>query len=297
VRPFSPGLDAILAAWGPDSQIAMADLYTFMLAGGEAIRISGAQTALTTGLFASGSVNYGATRQFALGPRLARTSTKIELGVQVGELDLEIYTGPGDRVGTLTWQQAVRMGLFDGATVELDRAFMQPFGTVLGTTMLFYGRTGEISVGRSRIDAKIVDLKDLLKIQMPRRLYQSACNHVFGDAMCGFDRTSLAASFACAPDSSQSEILMPSAPTPATLYDQGTIIGVSGQNAGFSRTIGGLVGSAIFVMKAFLYPVAAGDEFRALPGCDHTMATCQGTFNNLARFGGFPYIPPPETAV
>ncbi|MBV8777226.1 MAG: phage BR0599 family protein, partial [Alphaproteobacteria bacterium] len=34
-----------------------------------------------------------------------------------------------------------------------------------------------------------------------------------------------------------------------------------------------------------------------LPGCDHTVATCQSTFNNLSHFGGFPYIPPPELAV
>jgi hypothetical protein len=43
--------------------------------------------------------------------------------------------------------------------------------------------------------------------------------------------------------------------------------------------------------------VAIGDTFRFLPGCDHTAASCQSTFNNLSRYGGFPYIPPRETAV
>ena len=129
MKPFSAGLDALLAGWGPQSTIAMADLYTFTLAGGEMIRLSGAQTAISTALFAATSVNYGAICTFALGPRLARTKTRTDIGVQVGELDIEIYAGADDLVGTLTWQHAVRLGLFDGAGLELDRAFMQPYGT------------------------------------------------------------------------------------------------------------------------------------------------------------------------
>ncbi|HZT87387.1 MAG TPA: DUF2163 domain-containing protein [Stellaceae bacterium] len=297
MKPFSAGLDAILAGWSPQSQIAMADLYTFVLSGGEILRLSGAQTPLSTDLFASGSVNSGASRTFALGPRFARTRVRTDIGVQVGELDIEIYAGPDDRIGTFGWQQAARLGLFDGAAIEVDRAFMQPYGTIVGTTILFYGRTGEISVGRSKIEMKAVDLKDLLKIQMPRRLYQAACNHVFGAAMCGFDRTSRASTFACGAGSTQAQVVMPAAPSPATLYDQGTLVGVSGANARLTRTISQVVGNVAYVMKAFLYPVAVGDRFQALPGCDHTMATCQNTFGNLARFGGFPYIPPPETAV
>jgi len=34
-----------------------------------------------------------------------------------------------------------------------------------------------------------------------------------------------------------------------------------------------------------------------LPGCDRTLATCTNVFNNTIHFGGFPYIPTPETAV
>ena len=48
---------------------------------------------------------------------------------------------------------------------------------------------------------------------------------------------------------------------------------------------------------AFLSPVEVGDQFQLLPGCDRTLATCQSVFNNAIHFGGFPYIPTPETAV
>jgi hypothetical protein len=40
-----------------------------------------------------------------------------------------------------------------------------------------------------------------------------------------------------------------------------------------------------------------GDQFQLLPGCDRTLATCTNVFNNAIHFGGFPFIPTPETAV
>jgi hypothetical protein len=97
--------------------------------------------------------------------------------------------------------------------------------------------------------------------------------------------------------STQSEIHTTLAPSPATLFDQGTMIGLSGANAGLTRTIRQMTGGVVYQLKAWLYPVAAGDTFRFLPGCDHTVPTCENAFDNLARYGGFPYIPPPETAV
>jgi hypothetical protein len=40
-----------------------------------------------------------------------------------------------------------------------------------------------------------------------------------------------------------------------------------------------------------------GDQFKLLPGCDRTLSTCTNVFNNAIHFGGFPYIPTPETAI
>jgi len=189
--------------------------------------------------------------------------------------------------------------------VELDRLIAPPqpnahggLDTSLGAIIWFHGRVAETDVGRTKIQMKVKSLMNLLAIQqMPRRLYQAACTHAFGDAMCGFDRTSLTQTAAALSGSTQSEIHTSLAPSPSTLFDQGTMIGVTGPNAGLTRTIRQMVGGVAYQHRAWLYPVATGDTFRFLPGCDHTTATCLNTFNNLARYGGFPYIPPPETAV
>jgi uncharacterized phage protein (TIGR02218 family) len=168
----------------------------------------------------------------------------------------------------------------------------------LGAIVWFCGRVAETDAGRTNISIKVKSLMNLLaQQQMPRRLYQAACTHVFGDAMCTFNRESLASTQAALAGSTQAEIMTALTPSPVTLFNQGTITGVTGGNSGQTRTIVQLSGGVVSLLKAWLYPVTIGDTFRLLPGCDHTTATCQNTFDNLIHFGGFPYIPPPELAV
>ena len=306
MRPATAGLQSYLAA---NDTCVVIDLYTFALTSGEMVRYSGWTTplAIPGTAFAAGSLNYSATgyTNFALGPRFDRSMVTTKIGIEPTELDISILAGASDLVGASSFADAVRVGQFDGATVELDRLFAppQPDGsgapaTSLGAIVWFYGRVAETDVGRSKIDMKVKSLLNLLaQQQMPRRLYQAACTHVFGDIMCTFNRASLAANVTAAAGSNQAVIVTSLSPSPSTLYDQGTIIATGGANAGQSRTIAQLAGGNVSLLKAWLEPVTVGDAFQLLPGCDHTVATCQNTFNNLIHFGGFPYIPPPELAV
>ena len=63
------------------------------------------------------------------------------------------------------------------------------------------------------------------------------------------------------------------------------------------RTVRVLSGGTAYLFVPWVYPVMLGDGFQLLPGCDHTVATCQNVLQNLARYGGFPYVPPPESAI
>lgn len=315
MRPCSAALAAFLD--GANDHAVQIDLYTFILATGEAFRYTTGNTPLTVPAagFPSGSVNAGASRTFALGPRFGRSKVTTKIGVEPTELDIEVLAGPGDLVGATPFAEAVRVGLFDGASVELDRFFAPPqsggsgpLDTDLGCLLWFYGRVAECEVGRGKIAMRVKSLLNLLAVQqMPRRLYQASCGHVFGDAMCGYDRmlgnnaagasTGIGAvTVAALAGSTQAQIATSFAPSPATAYDEGTITATSGANNGASRTIARLAGGSVFLLKPFLSPVTAGDGFQLLPGCDHTTETCNTVLQNLARFGGFPYIPPPEAA-
>ena len=284
MRAASPNLIALLS--GGD-QFIMADLYTITLVGGSTLRYSAAPTALS----ANGYL-------FALGPKFERSKTKIVIGTQVDELEVKIYTEPTDLIGQVPLLQAAWQGQLDGALLQLERAFMPAYGdTSPGTVVLFAGRISDIDCTRTGIDLKCRSHLELLNIQMPRRLWQSSCTHTFGDAMCEFDRSALQGTFSAGPGSTQAKIATFLSPTPANLYIQGTINGLTGGNAGSSRTISNMVAGWIYVKLPFLSPVIDGDEFALLPGCDRTLASCTNAFNNANHFGGFPYVPTPETAV
>jgi uncharacterized phage protein (TIGR02218 family) len=278
---------ALIALLSSANQFIMADLYTITLVGGSVLRYSAGSTAI----FANGYA-------FALGPKFERSKTKVVIGTQVDELEVRIYTDPTDLIGGVPFLQAAWQGQLDGALLQLERAFMPTYGdTSPGTVVLFAGRISDIDCTRTGIDLKCRSHLELLNIQMPRRLWQSSCTHTFGDAMCQFDRSSMQLTFAAEPGSTQAQVATSVGPTPANLYVQGTIIGVTGANAGSSRTVANMGSGWISVKLPFLSSVVTGDQFQLLPGCDRTLATCTSVFNNATHFGGFPFIPTPETAV
>jgi uncharacterized phage protein (TIGR02218 family) len=283
MKPASAALVALLA---DSEQFIMADLYTFTLVGGSTLRYSAAPTAIS----ANGHA-------FVLGPKFERSRTKVVIGTQVDELEVRVCPEPTDLIGDLLFLEAAWQGELDGALLQLERAFMPTYGdTSSGTVVLFAGRISDIDCSRTGVELKCRSHLELLNIQIPRRLWQASCTHVFGGPMCHFNREGLSITFSAGAASTQTVIT--NAPSSVTPFVLGTIKGVTGSNAGLSRTVAAFVsGGTVTVKLAFLFPVAAGDQFQLLPGCDRTMATCRNVFNNAVNFGGFPFIPTPETAV
>jgi hypothetical protein len=81
-------------------------------------------------------------------------------------------------------------------------------------------------------------------------------------------------------------------------YENGQIVFVSGPNAGLTKAIKSYFGRTFFFNSPLPFSPNAGDMFVAFPGCDKQQSTCGiSKFNNLANFGGFPYVPVPETAI
>lgn len=322
MRPASAALISFLES---NNVFVIVDLFTFVLADGTTLRYSGYNTDLTlpsTGFPASwanfstpgpgGSVNYSGSgyRTFALGPSFGRTKVSTKVGVEPTELTLEIHCGEADRVGNLTFQNAFRMGVFDKAIVELDRwwfssALLEPS---LGAMVWFYGRITDVDAGRTRIDLKVKSLLNDLELQqMPPRIWSPSCQLVFGGVRCGYNRedgknalgvaTGYGAAIVLATSgTTQSELHTSFLPTEPTAYTQGSMECLTGANTGQRRVIKNSNAGVYYQLYPWLYPVIVGDTFKLLPGCPRTVAACNGWLNNFPRYGGMPYVPPPELA-
>ena len=318
MRDCSSALATALANPSIDSLIQI-DLYTFQLVDGTTYRYSGGNASLivpSAGFPSDCILNAGANRTFLRGPAFSRSKLSMKIGIEPSSLDIEVYPAATDTIGALTFLQAVQARFFDGATVELDRFFAPPLTSIglidtsWGCMVWFYGRISEVTLGRAAAKMKISSLMNLLQVtQSPPRLFSAPCGFVFGGARCGYDRTNGKNALGTSTGIGQITVTAASGSTPKTVnltatlsldYRDGTATGLSGANAGVVRTVSDNgSGSQMIVPVNWPFPPQAGDTFTVLPGCDHTLGGAQGCTGrqNTLRYGGFPYVPPPEQAI
>jgi uncharacterized phage protein (TIGR02218 family) len=51
------------------------------------------------------------------------------------------------------------------------------------------------------------------------------------------------------------------------------------------------------LLEAPVRPIAVGDGFSVVAGCDKRLETCRNRFGNVANFRGFPHIPGQDTVI
>lgn len=290
MKTTSPGLDAVMAK----SQFLTAELYTFTLASGVVMRFGDYDPRHVT-LVANG--NSFPTS----GLKFERTATTQNVGLQVSTLALKIYADqydPTSYINGITHQQFARGGGFDGATCQIDRCFMDQWGdcAINGTMMWFYGRCADMTIGRTTVNMNVNSLVDLLACYMPRDVYQPGClNTLYEPNTCRLAKAAFAQNGAIVANGDTLNI-----PTnfslPVDYLTQGTIRFTSGVNNGVTRNIKSQTSNIVVLNYPLIAPPALGDTLTAFPGCNKTMATCIGKFNNLSNFRGQPNIPVPETS-
>jgi uncharacterized phage protein (TIGR02218 family) len=270
----------------PDANPAIAECFVITLS-------TGTQLAWTN---ADYPVNYNGYGFSCTGPLISGLKYKTSVGLEVDKQQIILSARPTDRISGVQALQAIADGAFDGATIERHRVFLQtPNGTVVGGVMLFHGRVSTIdSVGRTRAQITVASDLIVLDHDMPRNLYQSTCLHTLYDAGCGVVRGAYSTSGTVGAGSTASLINWTGA---VAGHAQGSIIFTSGVNANLRASVRSVVSGASL---SLIYPASAtpalGDAFTVAYGCDRTPNTCSGTFDNLASYRGFPWIPPPQIA-
>ena len=289
MKPFSTALADLFES---DTGFVSADLYTITLTGGGSTFLTSADHDLTWN-----DVTY-----LSASPLIDRSSISQKTGLKVSSVKISVYPSPTDTIADVSWLSAMRRGLFDGAAVQIDRAFAPGWdASVTGIITMMKGRVADVILGRSKIEIEVNSWLELLSNQMPRTYYQSACNNTLYDARCGISRAAYAQAGAIVSVDSAC-LVATTLLSPPNWLAYGVITMASGLCAGESRPIAGNAGPSeagniLSLQIPFSLQPAVGDEFIVYAGCDKTRNTCQFKFGNLARFTGFPFIPAPETAV
>jgi uncharacterized phage protein (TIGR02218 family) len=291
MKPASIALISYLntARGNPDAQLLMADAFLFTLNNG------------TTLAYTNIDVTFAYNGQTYLANSVLIDGLKYKAGVglEVDQQQMTIAARSTDTVsGGGPFLEALREGVFDGCEIVRYRVFFSDRlgGTVVGAAILFKGRLGSIDeIGRTGAKLTVNSDLVLLDIDMPRNLYQPTCLHTLYDAGCTLNKASFGSNGTVGAGSTASVIYWPGA---SANFAQGTLTFSSGVLAGVSATVGSAVtGVALTMINPLEAVPAPGDAFTIYSGCDHTPATCQAKFNNLANFRGFPYVPPPQTAI
>lgn len=291
MKPFS----AALAALFDTRTFVSADLYTIVLPGGGVAVLTSADHNLT----------WKGVTYLSGAPTIDRSAITAKTGLQVSSIRIDLYPRVTDTILGIPWQQAIKRGFFDGASVEIDRAFAPAWGQpITGTITMLKGRVADATFGRSKVEIEVNSWTEILTNQMPGRYYQSGCNNTLGDACCGFDRSSLS-EYGVILSVVTPSLFYTTLPAPTNWFAYGTLTMDSGVcktesrpiiwNSGPGPSPIGTVNGVQLQIPLSVAP-SVGDIFLAFPGCDKTMGTCQTKFNNLGRFAGFPFIPAPVTA-
>jgi uncharacterized phage protein (TIGR02218 family) len=296
MRSASAGLITLLNQFGP---LVWADLFTITFPGDTPtyLRYTSHDQPIT----------YDG-KTWALGPLIARGSTKLSIGVSVDTLDVTITGRATDTINGVPLMSFIARGGLDGARLTLERVFAANWSTApAGTVLLFSGRISEVDMDRYEARLTIRSDLEVLDVKVPRNLYQPGCLNTLFDNTCGLARTAHTVTrTASGPTGSTQRQFnytrVHAHDGTASYYGLGVVKFLTGANAGISRTV--KVHSVVDASNAALqaiapwpFAVASGDTFTLSPGCDKTKATCTSKFANVIRFRGTPYIPVPETVV
>lgn len=281
MKPSTPQLDALLAS----KQAIIASLFTISLLNGDVLTLTSAPD---FDVHWRGNI-YGC--QYVIGHGDITSS----VGVEVDEIDVTLYVRPDDRIYGLPLPAFTHNRGFDGARILIERAFMSVPGYPVGVVHGFEGEIAEPEPSRNLIAMKANS--DLIKLNqmVPRNTITPGCCNILFDAMCGVNRTAFTHMGTAQAGSTRNGVVSGLSQADG-YYTQGTVAFTAGNNAGAKRTVKRHASGLLIPAFPFYYPIAIGDAFVAVAGCDRLRITCRDKFANEDSFRGFEKVPTPVTS-
>lgn len=123
-----------------------------------------------------------------------------------------------------------------------------------------------------------------------RRLYQRNCPHVLYGQGLGQCNVNRATHSTVTTVTAISGLTLSVAALAAKPYAGGFVEWEVATGVIERRFITGFSGLTLTLSQAF-QGIEVGDTVTVSPGCNHTTAVCDGTYDNLPNYGGMPFIP------
>jgi uncharacterized phage protein (TIGR02218 family) len=287
MKTASPSFISFLAS---TTQFVMAELYDLTLADGTQLHYTTFDRDLVV----------GGTTYLSGPPNFSRGNVEEAIGLsKVGTLDLEMHAGPADLVEGVPILQKIARGDFDKAQIVVRRLFMDSGFAQQGTVIRFVGNIGDLDqLGRTSAKFTCKSKVQELNVKLPRNILQPTCIHTLFDAGCALSKAAFAVSGTVNAGSTVNKLIT-TLTNSDSYFDNGQLLFTSGPNAGHLCAVKTYQhsGGTVFFFMPLPAVTNAGDTFTIYPGCDKTQTTCATKFANIANFGGFPYVPAPETAI
>lgn len=155
------------------------------------------------------------------------------------------------------------------------------------------GYLGQVQRTQGRFTAEILGLVQRLRTRLGA-VVSPTCRYRFGDAFCTKPLGPLThTGTLTAVSGSQPHVVAvdSASPVPAGLYNFGEIRFTSGDNAGRQMDIRTWSQQTLRLMRPLPFPMAVGDAYTAIEGCDKRFQSCVERFANGINFGGEPHVP------
>lgn len=272
MKTFSPSLAAQYAS--PSTTLATA--WRVTLVTGETFGLCDHDTDVTID---------GVTYHAAGG--LSTSSVDSTADFEGDTIDVSAFLGQADEAD-------LQSGDWDDAQVlTFEFSWSDPPATLDASTVniLRRGWIGEVQRTTQQLKAEILGLVQRLRTRIGA-VYSPTCRYRFGDAFCTKDLGPLTFAGTLTGVGSDPHLLaLDTAQSQANgVFNFGEIRVTSGLNAGRQMDIRTWQNHTFRLMRPLPYPLAVGDAYTAVAGCDKRFDTCRH-YENEVNFGGEPHIP------
>ena len=222
------------------------------------------------------------------------------MGLEADKYKLTFQVAPGFRYAGADFVKHLNAGLLNSANVQIDEGVARSPGDALVGIIpsRFMGKIAHTKpMGHRTFQLELRSPLSAFDADFPSTVYEPQCPHRLFDGYCRASESAYRVEATLTLVSFDGLYMGISRNDhPQNHFALGRIRFRSGAASLFERHIKLSLNGAIEIVEAPPILPAVGDQVYLWPGCDKGLDTCRSKFNNVVNFGGFPFIPLPETA-